>query len=66
MPSLHRFKIGQVVLYRGDHFRILGRLAIAGGQPTYRIRHETDDSERVVLERELTDPNPQKRSRTRK
>jgi hypothetical protein len=66
MSPLHRFKIGQVVRYRGDSFRILGRIEIAGGQPTYRIRRETDDNERVVLERELTDPRPQKRSRTRK
>lgn len=66
MPSSHRFKIGEVVRYRGDFFRIIGRLKIASGQPTYRIRQETDDNERVALERELQVPGGQKRSRPSK
>jgi hypothetical protein len=66
MSSSHKFKIGQAVLYRGDFFRILGRLEIAGGQPTYRIRHETDDNERIARENELNDPNPHKRAWARR
>jgi hypothetical protein len=66
MPSSHKFKIGQAVFYRGDHFRIISRLEMAGGQPTYRIRHETDDNERVVPERELQLPGGQRHNRTRK
>jgi hypothetical protein len=63
MSSMHRFKIGQVVRYRGDHFLIIGRLKVAGVQPTYRIKRESDGSERVVVERELTDPTAKSRSR---
>jgi hypothetical protein len=66
MPSSHRFKIGQVVLYRGDFFQIIGRLQETGGQPTYRIKHETEDDERVVRENALDDPSPHKRIRARK
>ena len=61
MSSLHKFKIGQVVLYRGDQFRIIRRLEVTNGQPTYRIRRESDGSERVSLERELTDPTSSRR-----
>ena len=67
MPSLHKFKIGQtVLLYRRDVFRIIARLDVAGGEPTYRIKRETDDKERVVLERDLAAPSPHKHGRTRK
>jgi hypothetical protein len=66
MPSLRKFKIGQIVLYRRDLFRIIARLEVAGDEPAYRIKRETDDNERVVLERDLTDPSPHKHSRTRK
>jgi hypothetical protein len=65
MSSTHKFKIGQVVLYRGDLFRIIRRLKVANGQPTYRIRRESDNSERVALERELTDPSLKSRGRPR-
>jgi hypothetical protein len=61
MSSLHKFKIGQVVLYRGDLFRIIRRLEIANGHPTYRIRRESDGSERVGRERDLNDPDSKKR-----
>jgi hypothetical protein len=61
MPSSHRFKIGQVVLYRGDFFRIIGRLQEAGGQPTYRIKHETEDDERVVRENAPNDARPRQK-----
>jgi hypothetical protein len=66
MSSLHKFKIGQVVLYRGDRFQIISRLREAGGQPTYRIRHEIENDERVVRENELHDPSPQKHGRASK
>ena len=66
MPSLHRSKIGQAVLYRRDHVRIIGRLGVAGGEPTYRIRHEADDNELVVFERELQPPGGQRHTRTSK
>ena len=61
MSSLHKFKIGQVVLYRGDQFRVIRRLEVTNGQPTSRIRRESDGSERVSLERELTDPTLSRR-----
>ena len=64
MSTVHKFKIGQVVLFRGDQFRIIGRLEGARGQPTYRIRHETKGTERVGREREMTDPSLRSRSRT--
>ena len=65
MTPLHKFKIGQVVRFRGDQFRVIRRLEVVNGHPTYQIKRESDGSERVGRERELTDPSLKSRSRTK-
>ena len=63
----HKFKIGDVVNYhptdrilnaaRGT-YTITGRMPAAGGQqPEYRIKHFSEEFERVALENELTAGN---------
>jgi hypothetical protein len=64
MTMPHKFKIGQIVNYqpkdrmlrvaRGT-YTVTGLMpALAGQQPEYRIRHFTEEFERVAFENELS------------
>lgn len=60
----HKFKIGEIVFYRPTQrmlstsrgtYTVTGRLPVPDGQqPEYRIRHFSEDFERVAFENELT------------
>ena len=65
----HKFKIGAVVNYRPRH-RMLGTArgtytvtglmpALEGQQPEYRIKHFSEDFERVAMEGELSSSEPE-------
>jgi hypothetical protein len=60
---LHRFKLGQMVDYRpADRvqsavrgmYEITGLLPGPSGQPEYRIKHASEEHERVAVESELS------------
>jgi hypothetical protein len=54
----HKFKIGQAVRLRNESYRVIARLPEANtGEPRYRIRHETDDEEKTVVQKDLTEAN---------
>jgi hypothetical protein len=60
----HKFKIGDIVNYRprdraltkaGGTYTVTGLMpTMDGQQPEYRIKHASEDFERVALERELS------------
>jgi hypothetical protein len=60
----HKFKIGDIVYYRSKDrmlstargtYTVTGLMpALEGQQPEYRIKHFSEDFERVALENELT------------
>jgi hypothetical protein len=60
----HKFKIGQIVFYRPKQrmlsasrgtYTVTGLVAVSDGQqPEYRIRHFTEEVERVAFENELS------------
>jgi hypothetical protein len=60
----HKFKIGQIVFYRPKQrmlsasrgtYTVTGLVAVSDGQqPEYRIRHFTEEVERVGFENELS------------
>jgi hypothetical protein len=59
----HRFKIGSVVSYRPKDRRlstargtymVTGLVPVTDGQPEYRIKHFSEEFERVALENELS------------
>jgi hypothetical protein len=59
----HKFKIGTIVSYwpedrlvsapRGTYI-VTGLMPVFDKQPEYRIRHHSEDFERVAIEHELT------------
>lgn len=63
-PMIHRFKIGDIVSYRPKDrvfsasrgtYTVTGLMpALDDKQPEYRIRHFSEDFERVALEIELS------------
>jgi hypothetical protein len=59
----HKFKIGDIVEYRPANraqrgadgvYAITGLMPGQEGQPEYRIRHSSEEFERVALENELS------------
>jgi hypothetical protein len=60
----HKFKIGEIVFYRPKQrmlttargtYTVTGRLRVPDGQqPEYRIRHFSEDFERVAMKGELS------------
>jgi hypothetical protein len=60
----HKFKIGETVFYRPKQrmlnasrgtYTVIRRISVPDGrQPEYRIRHFTEDFERVAFEDELS------------
>ena len=58
----HKFKIGDTVNYTASRaqrsasgvYTVTGRLPGQGGQPEYRIKHASEEFERVALENELS------------
>ena len=59
----HKFKIGETVNYRpgaralrqsSGAYMVTGFLPENDGQPTYRIKHFSEDHERVAFESELS------------
>ena len=61
---LHKFKIGQIVNYHPKNrmlsaargtYKVTGLMpALDGQQPEYRIRHSSEEFERVAFENELS------------
>ena len=63
VSSTHRFKVGQMVSYRpadrlqsAAHgiYEVVRLLPGTSGQPEYRIKHFSEEHERVALESELS------------
>jgi hypothetical protein len=61
--TTHRFKVGQMVNYRPPDrlqraahgiYEIMRLLPGTSGQPEYRIKHFSEEHERVALESELS------------
>ena len=58
----HKFKIGDIVRYRSadrrhreaDGVYIITSLLPGDGQPQYRIKHPSEEFERVAIENELS------------
>ena len=65
----HKFKIGDIVYYRPKDrmlntargtYTVTGRMPAAGDQqPEYRIKHFSEDFERVAMENELATSEPE-------
>ena len=63
----HRFKIGGIVRYRpadrrhreADGVYIITSLVPGDGQPQYRIKHPSEEFERVAMEGELSASEPE-------
>jgi heat shock protein HspQ len=52
----HKFKIGQAVRHRNQTYRVIARLPEANNrEPRYRIRHEMDDDEQIVVQKDLAE-----------
>jgi hypothetical protein len=59
----HKFKIGDIVSYKPKDrmlstargtYTVAGLMPVFDKQPEYRIRHHSEDFERVAMEHELT------------